>query len=52
MRAEKCRDVVFIGSLVRPALRELVSISRRCAMPALIAAFRGGDDHLLTGFCA
>ena len=51
MRAENCRDVVFIGSLVRPALRELrLDLETLRAMPALIAAFHGGDDHLLTGF--
>lgn len=51
MRAENCRDMVFIGSLVRPALRELrLDFETFRAMPALIAAFRGGDDHLLTGF--
>jgi DUF1009 family protein len=51
MRAENCRDVIFIGSLVRPALRELrLDLETLRAMPALIAAFRGGDDHLLTSF--
>lgn len=50
LRAEGCRDVVFIGSLVRPAIRQLrfdFWLLRR--IPTLVSAFRGGDDHLLSG---
>lgn len=49
-RAENCQDLVFIGTLVRPALSEVrldwgtLRIIRR-----VWAAFRGGDDHLLSG---
>ena len=49
-RAEHCRNLVFIGTLVRPALSEIrldwatVRVLRR-----VWAAFRGGDDHLLSG---
>jgi UDP-2,3-diacylglucosamine hydrolase len=49
-RAENCRDLVFIGTLVRPALSEIrldwgtLRVIRR-----LWASFRGGDDHLLSG---
>jgi DUF1009 family protein len=49
-RAENCRNLVFIGTLVRPALSEIrldwatVRVLRR-----VWAAFRGGDDHLLSG---
>jgi UDP-2,3-diacylglucosamine hydrolase len=49
-RAENCRDLVFIGALVRPALSEIrldwgtLRVIRR-----LWASFRGGDDHLLSG---
>ena len=50
-RAEGCRDLVLVGGLVRPPR------SARCAstgrtlveMPRIVRAFRGGDDHLLTG---
>jgi DUF1009 family protein len=50
VRAEQCRDVVCVGSLIRPALSEIrLDWQTIRAMPALIAAFRGGDDHLLTG---
>ena len=50
LRAEDCRDVVFIGALVRPALSEIrLDWGTLRVMPAVFAAFRGGDDHLLTG---
>jgi DUF1009 family protein len=49
-RAEGCRDLVFIGTLVRPALSELrLDWGTLRAFPLLWAAFRGGDDHLLSG---
>lgn len=50
LRAESCKDVIFIGTLVRPALSEIrldwgtLRVIRR-----IWAAFRGGDDHLLSG---
>jgi UDP-2,3-diacylglucosamine hydrolase len=49
-RAENCRDLIFIGTLVRPALSEirLDWVTLR-AIGRLWAAFRGGDDHLLSG---
>jgi|SRR6516165_5314761 DUF1009 family protein len=49
-RAAGCRDVVFIGSLVRPSLWQVhpdlkgLSVLRR-----VLAAYRGGDNHLLSG---
>jgi DUF1009 family protein len=50
LRREQCQDVVPIGSLVRPALSELrLDWQTLRVMPSLIRAFRGGDDHLLTG---
>jgi hypothetical protein len=49
LRRERCRDVVPVGSLVRPALSELrLDWQTLRVMPSLIRAFRGGDDHLLT----
>lgn len=46
--AAGCRDVVFIGSLVRPALWQIRPDWRILSyMPRIIAAYRGGDDHLL-----
>jgi UDP-2,3-diacylglucosamine hydrolase len=49
-RAENCRDLVFIGSIVRPALSEIrLDWGTLRVMAPLWAAFRGGDDHLLSG---
>jgi UDP-2,3-diacylglucosamine hydrolase len=49
-RAENCRDLVFIGTLVRPALSEIrLDWATLRVIPRVIAAFRGGDDHLLSG---
>ncbi|HXN69699.1 MAG TPA: UDP-2,3-diacylglucosamine diphosphatase LpxI, partial [Bradyrhizobium sp.] len=49
-RAENCRDLVFIGSIVRPALSEIrLDWGTLRVMARLWTAFRGGDDHLLSG---
>jgi UDP-2,3-diacylglucosamine hydrolase len=49
-RAEGCRDLVLVGGLVRPAIRQVrLDWATVVAMPRIIRAFRGGDDHLLTG---
>jgi DUF1009 family protein len=49
-RAENCRDLVFIGTLVRPALSEIrLDWSTLRVLRRVWAAFRGGDDHLLSG---
>jgi UDP-2,3-diacylglucosamine hydrolase len=49
-RAENCRDLVFIGALVRPALSEIrLDWGTIRVMARVWAAFRGGDDHLLSG---
>jgi UDP-2,3-diacylglucosamine hydrolase len=49
-RAEKCRDLVFIGTLVRPAFSEIrLDWGTLRVLGGLVAAFRGGDDHLLSG---
>jgi DUF1009 family protein len=49
-RAAGCRDVVWIGGLVRPSLWSLrpdfLAIK---SLPKIIRAYRGGDNHLLTG---
>lgn len=50
LRAEKCFDVLFVGGLVRPALSDLrLDLKTIALIPRLIAAARGGDDHLLRG---
>jgi hypothetical protein len=49
-RAAQCRDVVFIGSLVRPSLWQVhLDLKGLQVLPRVIAAYRGGDDHLLSG---
>ncbi len=49
-RAENCRDLVFIGTLVRPALSEIrLDWGTLRVLARVWAAFRGGDDHLLSG---
>jgi UDP-2,3-diacylglucosamine hydrolase len=49
-RAENCRNLVFIGTLVRPALSEIrLDWSTLRVLGRVWAAFRGGDDHLLSG---
>src|ERR1700760_4214083 len=49
-RAEGCHDLVLVGGMVRPSLREVrLDWATLVAMPRIIRAFRGGDDHLLTG---
>jgi DUF1009 family protein len=50
LRAENCRDLVFIGTLVRPALSEIrLDWGTVRVMGHVLKAFRGGDDHLLSG---
>jgi UDP-2,3-diacylglucosamine hydrolase len=49
-RTENCRDLVFIGSLVRPALSEIrLDWGTLRVIGRVWSAFRGGDDHLLSG---
>jgi UDP-2,3-diacylglucosamine hydrolase len=49
-RSEKCRDLVFIGTLVRPGLSEIrLDWGTLRVIGQVWAAFRGGDDHLLSG---
>lgn len=49
LREEQCRDLVFIGSLVRPALSEIkLDWGTLRILPRIIGSLRGGDDHLLT----
>jgi len=48
-RTEGCRDIVFIGTAVRPALKSLRFdwLTLRL-LPRVLRAYRGGDDHLLS----
>lgn len=48
-RAEHCRDLTFIGTLVRPSLSEIrLDWGTVRVLHRVLAAFRGGDDHLLS----
>jgi UDP-2,3-diacylglucosamine hydrolase len=48
-RTENCRDLLPIGTLVRPALSEIrLDWATVRAIGRVWAAFRGGDDHLLS----
>jgi hypothetical protein len=48
-RAEGCRDIVFIGTALRPPLTALRFdwLTLRL-LPRILRAYRGGDDHLLS----
>ncbi|MGB6748454.1 MAG: UDP-2,3-diacylglucosamine diphosphatase LpxI [Xanthobacteraceae bacterium] len=49
-RAEECRDVLFIGTVLRPPITQLrLDWQTIRAMPGLIRAYRGGDDKLISG---
>ncbi len=49
-RAEQCRDVLFIGTLLRPPLTQLrLDWQTIRLMPRIARSFRGGDDWLLSG---
>jgi UDP-2,3-diacylglucosamine hydrolase len=50
LRSEGCRDLIFIGSLARPALSDIrLDWGTLRVMGSVVVAFRGGDDHLLSG---
>jgi UDP-2,3-diacylglucosamine hydrolase len=49
-RQEGCRDIVFIGTTIRPSLWRLrLDLETLLVLPRLARMFRGGDGHLLTG---
>jgi len=48
-RAQGCRDIVCLGSVVRPSLWRLrPDFFTLKALPHIIKAYRGGDNHLLS----
>jgi len=50
LRSENCRDLVFIGSLVRPSISQVrLDWGTVRILSGIVAALRGGDDHLLSG---
>jgi DUF1009 family protein len=49
-RAENCRDVLFIGTVLRPPLSQIrLDWLTIRLLPRVVRAFRGGDDKLLAG---
>lgn len=50
LRKERCKDVVFIGSLNRPSTWRLILDIKEILLllPTVIAGLRGGDNHLLS----
>jgi UDP-2,3-diacylglucosamine hydrolase len=49
-KAENCRDVLFIGTVLRPPLAALrLDWHTIKLLPRVIGFFRGGDDKLLSG---
>jgi hypothetical protein len=49
-RREGCRDLVFVGGLIRPSILQLrFDWGTLVQLPLIIRSFRGGDDHLLSG---
>ena len=48
-RAQGCRDIVCLGSVVRPSFWQLrPDFFTLKVLPQVARAFRGGDDHLLS----
>jgi len=49
-REENCREVLFIGTVLRPPISQLrLDWQTIKAMPGLVRAYRGGDDRLISG---
>ena len=49
-REENCKNLVFIGTLVRPSLSEVrLDWATLLVLGRVWSAFRGGDDYLLSG---
>lgn len=49
LRRHGCRDVVFIGTVLRPRIRDLrFDLAALRRLPRVFSMFRGGDNHLLS----
>src|ERR1700719_2404550 len=52
-RFEQCRDVLFIGTMLRPPLTQIrLDWQSIRLMPRVVRFFRGGDDRLLSGLAS
>ena len=48
-REEGCREIVFVGGVIRPSIAQLrLDWGTLMRMPLIIRSFRGGDNHLLS----
>jgi len=53
VRAEHCREALFIGTLLRPPLTQIrLDWQSLRLLPRVVGFFRGGDDRLLSGIAA
>ncbi|WAC26169.1 LpxI family protein [Ancylobacter sp. SL191] len=49
LRRRGCRDVVFIGNVLRPRIRDIrLDWTTLTLLPRVLYMMRGGDDHLLS----
>src|SRR6516164_7559890 len=49
-KAENCREALFIGTVLRPPIKDLrLDWHTLRLMPRVVRFFRGGDDKLLSG---
>lgn len=49
LKRNGCRQVVFVGTVLRPSIRKLrVDWGSLKLLPRVLGMFRGGDDHLLS----
>src|SRR5258708_6562827 len=52
-QAEHCKEVLFIGTLLRPPLKQVrLDWQTIRLLPRIARAFRGGDDPLLSGIAS
>src|SRR3984885_3108667 len=52
-RAENCREVLFIGTLLRPPITQLrLDWQTIKLMPHMVRSYRGGDNKLISGVAA
>jgi UDP-2,3-diacylglucosamine hydrolase len=50
LRSENCRDVLLIGTLLRPPIRQIrLDWQSLRLLPPILRSFRGGDNRLLSG---
>src|SRR5215470_9513587 len=53
MASQGCREVILIGGLTRPSIQQIkLDWTTLRLLPRIVRAFRGGDDHLLSGIAA